>query len=108
MRPLLVVLSLINAAALAAAVPSKLAAGRYDLKVSGFWCTTCGRAMENELKALPEVESVSFDFEAETVTLTVKLDHELKLSALRKALARASKRVNIGSKLDVVAVIYKP
>ena len=106
MRLFLVLLSLITAAP--PDVPRQLSAGRYDLKVSGFWCTTCGRAMETELKKLPEIEAVSFDFDAETVTVTVKLDQVLKLSSVRKAFKTAARRVNIGNKLDVVAVVYRP
>jgi hypothetical protein len=89
-------------------LPSSLAAGRYAVKISGFFCATCGRAMVEELKALPAVSEAAFDFDTETVDVTVRLNETLRLSAFRRALSRASKRVNIGSKLDVAAVSYRP
>lgn len=89
-------------------VPDRFKAGRYSLRISGFFCMTCGEAMKEEVKALPEVSEVDFDFDAETLFITVRLQHTLRLSALRRALRRASSRVNIGSKLDVVDVAYRP
>lgn len=111
MKRLALILSLISASTPALAregVPDRFKAGRYAMKISGFFCTTCGAAMKQEVGALPEVSEIDFDFDTETLFVTVRLERTLRLSALRRALRRASSRVNIGSKLDVIDVTYRP
>lgn len=113
-----IVLSLImmgaalSAGAVDTSVPKReyreLTAGRYSLKVSGLLCYTCTRAVARELEKLAEVQSVKGDFENEQIILEIKLDRTLPVAAVRRALARASKRVDLATKFDVVGVQYLP
>jgi cation transport ATPase len=101
-------ISIANPALAREGVPDRFKAGRYAMKISGFFCTTCGVAMKREVGALPEVSEADFDFDTETLFVTVRLERTLRLSALRRALRRAAARVDIGSKLDVADVTYRP
>lgn len=107
MRRLIALASLITLTAAAPALKvDQLGAGRYALRISGLWCTTCVRAVEAELKALPEVESAKGDFDSESVVITVKLEKTLKVSAIRRAIKRANGRADFGNKLGLASVAY--
>lgn len=86
----------------------ELTAGRYSLKVSGLLCYTCTRAVARELERLEEVQSVETDFEAEQVLIEIKLDRALSPAALRRALQRAAKKVDLGTRFEVAGVQYLP
>ena len=87
---------------------SELPAGRYSVKVSGMLTTTCSRAIEREMAKLPQVEAVSVDFDAESMQVTVRLDHTLAVSTLRRALHRAAKKVQLGADYVPGAISYLP
>jgi len=87
---------------------SQLPSGRYSIKIIGLLTTTCCRAIEIEMKKLPEVESAKADFETETLTLAIKLDRTLKMSTLRKALHLAADRVNFGGDYFAGRVTFLP
>ena len=86
----------------------ELPAGRYGIQITGMLTTTCARGIEQELQRLPEVESVKVDFDSETLSLTVKLNRSLRVKALRKALHRASDRVNLGTDYLVGKITFLP
>ena len=86
----------------------KLPSGRYAVKIIGMLTTTCGRGIEIEAMKLPEVESAKVDFDQETLTLTIKLNRTLRLSALRKALHSASDLVNLGADYFVGKITFLP
>lgn len=87
---------------------SELPSGRYAVKISGMLTTTCGRAIERELAKLPAVESASVDFDSETATVTVKLDAVLTQAALRRALRRAARLVDLGTRYEPGEIKYLP
>lgn len=84
-----------------------MTAGRYAVKVSGLLTRTCEKAVAQEVARLPEVEKAGADFEKDEVYLVIRLGKTLRASALRKALARASKRVNLGSPIEIERVRYQ-
>lgn len=86
----------------------ELTAGRYSLKVTGMLCHACARTLVLELGKLEEVRSVKADFEAEQVLLEIPLERVLPVSRLRKALQRASKRINLGTRLEITDIRYLP
>ncbi len=71
-------------------------------------CTVCGKAIEQELAKLEEVESAKADFELDRVLLSIKIERTLKVSSLRRALQKAARRVNMGAKFDVASLQYRP
>ena len=85
-----------------------LPSGRYNIAVLGMLTTTCGRAIEMELAKLPEVASASVDFDAERLDLTVKVNHALSSSALRKALHRAARIINLETDYYVGGITFLP
>ena len=99
----------------AAALPAEeavaykdLPSGRYAVKIIGMLTTTCGRGIEAKVLKRPEVESAQVDFEKETLTLTIKLNRTLRLSALRKALHAAADQVNLGTDYLVGKITFLP
>ncbi|MEK7858025.1 MAG: heavy-metal-associated domain-containing protein [Elusimicrobiota bacterium] len=87
---------------------TQLTSGRYALKVSGMLCTVCAKAVEAELAKLDEVESVKSDFDLDLMLISIKIEKVLKVSTLRRALQKAARRVNMGAKLDVASLQYRP
>ena len=107
------VLLLAAVASLALAAPAKLeyqklAAGKYRLKIAGMVCTSCAKAMSEELKKLPGIGGAEADFGREEIVLAVKLEKSVKVSALRRALSRAERRVNIGSRYELRSIEFLP
>jgi len=86
----------------------ELPAGRYGIQITGMLTTTCARGIEEELQKLPEVESAKVDFETETLSLTIKLKHSLRVKALRKALHRAADLVNLGADYSAGKITFLP
>ncbi len=86
----------------------ELPSGHYAVNIIGMLTTTCGRGIEIEAMKLPEVESAKVDFDQETLTLTIKLNRTLRLSALRKALHSASDLVNLGADYFVGKITFLP
>lgn len=84
-----------------------LTAGRYAVKVSGLLTRTCESVVASEVSRLPEVEKAGADLERDEIYVVVRLGKTLRASVLRKALARASKRVNLGSPIEIEAVRYQ-
>lgn len=84
-----------------------LTSGRYAVKVTGLLTRTCERAVVEELSRLPEVEKAGASLEKDEVYVFVRLGRSLRASALKKALTRASKRVNLGSPIEIESVRYK-
>jgi len=95
----------------AAAPPARefteLPPGRYDVALSGLMTTVCGRAIAAEWGALPEVESVTVDFEKSTALLVIRLDRTAKVAVLRKTLRRAEKLANLGAQYDLRRITYR-
>ncbi|MBI5239265.1 MAG: hypothetical protein HY926_02235 [Elusimicrobia bacterium] len=86
----------------------RMPSGHYAVKVIGMLTTTCGRGIEIETMRLPEVESAKVDFDKETMFLTVRINHTLRLPTLRKALHLASDRVNLGVDYFVGRITFIP
>lgn len=112
MRAALFALAVALASAASAASPTtrefvELPAGRYTVSVSGLLCTVCGRAVAAEWAKLPEVESVTVDFDKSHAILAVRLNQTLKVAALRKTLRRAEKLANLGARYDVRDISYR-
>jgi len=112
MRSALLALSIVLAAAAQAAAPTtrefvELPPGRYTVSVSGLLCTVCGRAVAAEWAKLPEVESVTMDFDKSHAIVAVRLDRTLKVASLRKTLRRAEKLANLGARYDVRDISYR-
>ena len=104
------------AAVLIAAAPAFCAAadglrdlpsGRYELKLSGFLCWACARAVAQELSGIKGVSAVSPDFDRQAVGLTVEPGREISASKIRRALRRAEKLVNLDAHYEVRSVSYQ-
>ena len=67
-----------------------------------------GKGIEIEAKKLTAVEAARVDFDTETLYLTVRIDHKLRLKTLRKALHMASDRVNLGEDYFVGRITFIP
>lgn len=107
-------LSLFFAAAVplaSASAPAKgwadMSSGRYEIRLDGLLCHTCVALIVEEAGSLKEVEKASADFEQETLFLTVRPQATLKVSRLKKALARAAKRVDLGTAYEISSIRYK-
>ena len=81
--------------------------GHYEIRLDGLVCHTCVKVLVEEIASLKEVEKASADFEQETLFVTVGAEKTLKISHLKKAFARASKRLDLGATLDFTAIRYK-
>jgi len=82
--------------------------GNYEVKIGGLLCTACTRAIVEEISKNGAVQEAKADFDNEQILVTIKLDKTLTASALHKALRRAAKRVDLGVKFEVKAVVYRP
>jgi len=103
-------LTAISVAAPAAAAKQAfpdLAAGRYEIRLDGLLCHTCGRMIVEEVSALPQVQKAQVDFERGMMTLTVRPGQTLKMGRLQRALKRASKRADLDTQFTIQAVDYK-
>lgn len=87
---------------------SDLKGGRYSVKVSGLLCSACVRAIVAEVSQLREVDDVKADFDRSELLVRVKPDRVVTLSALRRALNKAAKKVNLDAHYEVESVRYKP
>ncbi len=111
MRRYLLALALLTATSLASepAPPPKdeLTAGRYAVKIKGFLCRACARAVREELARLSEVSAVAGDFDHEEAVLTVRSGKRLATKKIRHALRRAGARMRI-SEFELQAIQYRP
>ena len=109
-RSLALVFLLLAAAARAADAPAfvELPPGRYSVALRGMICTVCARAIAAEWARLPAVEKASVDYEKDTGTVTIRLDHALRVSVLRKALRRAEAVANLGARFELGDIRYIP
>lgn len=82
--------------------------GRYAVRVTGMLCAVCAKTIVAELSKLPEVESAKADFEKDQILVTIKLERTLRLSALRRSLRLAAKRVNLGTQFEIEDMRYTP
>lgn len=83
-----------------------LTTGRYELALTGVLCSACLRAAAREMAAAPAVASAQADIAHQRLIIAIKPGRTLTVRALRRSLARASRRVNLGTRLDVAAVYY--
>lgn len=98
----------VSAAPTEAPVYVKLPPGRYAMRVTGLVSTVCARAVAAEWRRLPEVEKADVDFDAERGTVLVRLDRQLRVSSLRKALRRAEKLARLGGRYALSDIVYQP
>lgn len=114
MRSLALAALLLAPAALAAPIETApasglrdLTAGRYELKISGFLCAACLRAVAAELSRYPSVAKAEPDVAGEGVRVAVKPNEVLRVPQIKKALRKASSLANLGAHYDVAAVRYE-
>lgn len=86
---------------------TELPPGRYTVSLTGLICTVCGRAIAAEWAKLPEVESVSVDFNKSSAVVAVRLDRTLRVAALRKSLRHAEKLANLDAHYDLRNISYR-
>ena len=86
---------------------TELPPGRYTIALTGLLSTVCGRAIAAEWGKLPEIESVSVDFDKSFAVVAVRLDCTLKVASLRKSLRRAEKLANLGARYDLRQISYR-
>lgn len=86
---------------------TELPPGRYAISLTGLITTVCGRAIAAEWAKLPEVESVSVDFDRSTAYVAVRLDRTLKVASLRKTFRRAEKLANLGGHYGLRDISYR-
>ena len=84
-----------------------LSSGRYEIGIDGLLCHTCARLATDEVAGLSEVQKAAVDFDREVLVVTVRPGRTLAISRLRKALKRAAKRVDLGTKFTVRSVLYR-
>ena len=115
MKKSLFVLLLALAATAASAAPAPapegladLRGGRYAVKIEGLLCSACTRAILDEISRFKDVQAVTADFDKSELVITVKLDRTVSVSALRKALKRAAKRVNLDTRFEIDSIYYRP
>ena len=80
--------------------------GRYRAVVSGVQCNACTRAIVESLKAIKGMESASFDFEEGILWFTVAKGKSVRPGPIRRALKRASRRVKLGTRLEITELRY--
>ena len=110
MKILLLALTLAGSASAAPVTTrefTELPPGRYTIALTGMISTVCGRAIAAEWARLPEVESVTVNFDKSEATVSVRLDHTLRVASLRKTLRRAERLANLGGRYDLRGIAYK-
>lgn len=85
----------------------ELPPGRYTITLTGLATTVCARAIEAEWAKLPDIESVSVDFEKSTAVIAVRLDRTARVEILRKTLRKAEKLANLGARYDIRDIAYR-
>jgi len=85
----------------------ELPPGRYTVTLTGLATTVCSRAIAAEWAKLPEIESVTVDFDKSSAVLAVRLDRVAKVAVLRKTLRRAENLSNLGARYDIRDIAYR-
>ncbi|MBI5247804.1 MAG: cation transporter [Elusimicrobia bacterium] len=110
MKILLLALALASSASAAPVTTrefTELPPGRYTIALTGLLSTVCGRAISAEWAKLPEVDSASVNFDKSEATVSVRLNHTLKVASLHKTLRRAERLANLGGHYDLRGIAYK-
>lgn len=81
--------------------------GRYEVLLDGLLCRTCVRFVVEEAASLKEVEKASGDFDQETLFIVVRPNTTLKAAKLQKALRRAAKRADLGTRFQIRSIRYR-
>lgn len=84
-----------------------MTSGRYEVELEGMLCRVCARLVSEEAGKLQEVEKAGTDLDVETLSLTVRPGRKLALSKLLRALTRAARRANLGTRYEIVSIRYK-
>lgn len=87
---------------------SVLLPGVYSCEVRGMICTACAGEIVESLKAVAGVESARVDFDRRLLLLTVAQDKAVPVVALRRALQRAARRIDLGTSFTVGKIEYIP
>ena len=87
---------------------AELRAGRYAIKLDGLLCTACTRAIVTEISKLDAVLEASGNFEKSEVLVAIKPDAKLSMTNLRRALRKAARRADLGTKFEIASVTYRP
>ncbi|MFC1679808.1 hypothetical protein ACFL2T_06315 [Elusimicrobiota bacterium] len=82
--------------------------GRYRCVVTGVLCNACTRGIVAELKRIRGVKNAAFDFEDGLLWITIKRGARVRSRKVRRALAHASRRVNLGRQYRIADIRYEP
>lgn len=99
------------AAAKAKAKPRRYAdlkSGVYDCQLAGMLCTSCAGIVSEEVARVDGVEKADVDFEKRVLRVVIAPKRVVRLDAIKRGLARAERRIDLGSRLVIGNIRYIP
>lgn len=86
----------------------ELKSGVYDCELGGMICLACAGMVEEELKRVDGVLGAWVDFEARVLRVEIKPKRVVPLNAIKRGLARATRRIDLGTSFTLGAIRYVP
>jgi len=80
--------------------------GTYSIEVRGMLCFACADAIRDQLERIEGIENVLADFDSRTFFLTVGKNHTVPVPAIKQALRKASKKINLGTEFTLEKLRY--
>ncbi|MBI4348587.1 MAG: heavy-metal-associated domain-containing protein [Elusimicrobia bacterium] len=85
-----------------------LKSGKYVCELSGMLCTACAGMIVAELKKVSGVEAASVDFDERLLRLVILPKRSVRVDNVKRALAHAARRIDLGTNFGLVSIRYVP
>jgi len=82
--------------------------GRYKCVVAGVLCNACTRAVVEGLKKIKGIKDAKFDFEDGFLWLYIEENAQVSTRKIRRALAHAGRRVDLGTRYQITDIRFVP
>ncbi|MBI4424319.1 MAG: heavy-metal-associated domain-containing protein [Elusimicrobia bacterium] len=82
--------------------------GVYESDVQGMICSACAGAIVEELRRVSGLEEPAVDFERRSVRFVVGARRSIHVNTVKRALARASRRIDLGGGFGLGEIRYVP
>lgn len=87
---------------------TELKSGVYDCELKGMMCLACAGMIKEELLRVDGVQGAWVDFDTRILRLEIKPKKVVPVNAVKRALARATRRIDLGTEFALGAVRYVP
>lgn len=87
---------------------TELKSGVYDCELAGMMCLACAGMIKEELLRVEGVQGAWIDFDTRILRLEIKPKKIVPVNAVKRALARATRRIDLGSEFVLGPIRYVP